>query len=65
MLVMTWSWQLLAATEEPTLELQKGADNDEVVGGDASGIVDTDVIELLRLDVIAGLKMVALPEKVA
>ena len=62
---MTWSWQLLAATEEPTLELQKGADNDEVVGGDASGIVDTDVIELLRLDVIAGLKMVALPEKVA
>ena len=47
MLVMIWSWQVLAATEEPTLELQKVADNDGVIGGDAKGIVGTDVVDLL------------------
>ena len=49
MLVMIWSWQVLAATEEPTLELQKGADNNEVIGGDAEGIVDNDVVDILLI----------------
>ena len=45
--------------------MQKGADNDEVISGDARGIVDTEVIDLLRLVVIVGLKQGSLPEKAA